>query len=511
MGLVWDRAQSWAFQNQLRANVTAWESAATVWKAQINAAMSRLGTDLQGEAASAFHSLFEVRILPIVDSMQRACAWTKQHLEAYATAEKQLSELSNHLDEDALAYSVFLLDRDLTWYRNWFANFSWTSGDFYLRKLQAVQDTQKELDTLRYFASFVASLFSEELTLCSSIRAGIESIERGTLSGGQFIPGSEEEDESWIQSLNRYISYHAATVNTAAIAAAMKQRLIDAGQLDENPPSDWPENKPWPGELYDNWLTNAAKNNVPIDEIVAIAKDHDITPGSFLVLDGLQYQDDPDHKRFFIIDPKTDPQVAMSIVVMTYIYNAGTGYAVADDTGNPQDQGSTKNDYAETPYSSKEIERIKERQQANSWSYNIIHNTGAVMATPNGMLMGVGGTAIVQKLSQQGGTTYGDILLLNLDETTNPKLTLMSVVHSGSTPNDDLAQTGPTAGVSATTSNWRDLDRLLHHEQLHSQQWQDHGKQDYATEYLLEAGIKYSDERYNTWEQGAGLHDGGYS
>src|SRR6202012_4781719 len=98
--------------------------------------------------------------------------------------------------------------------------------------------------------------------------------------------------------------------------------------------------------------------------------------------------------------------------LMTYIVNAGTGYAKAGEA-----PGVT-NYFCETPYSAAEVTRIVERQRANSWSYRrdvrFVHaNGGRLVATPNGMLMGLGGNVLLRFFSQQGGTAWGDIFMVN--------------------------------------------------------------------------------------------------
>jgi len=506
MGLVWNEAESEAFQNQLKTNISVWENALSTWKSAIDSATSTIGTDLKSEAVMAIATLFRDRILTIVDTGQRACTWTKEHLTTYATAEAQLSELGKYFEEDALQVASDKLNEDLVYWDTFAqANGPW-GGDLYLKKLRLAQDTQKQLDTLRYFSASVSSLFSEEFSLRGTLSAAIDSVRKGTMSQGVYTPG---DDESWMQTLNNYLAYHAATTDPAAIAGMMRQRLIDEGLLSENPPDDWPHKNPdgspdWPGDLYEDWLENAARHHVSIDEIVKIASEQGISPESFEVLRSFAYQVDPDGKRFYIIPTSTTPADAMNVVLMTYIFNAGTDYATADDASNrnKQNSGDGKNDFAETPYSSTEIERIKERQQNNAWSYEWISDTGAVMATPNGMLMGVGGSGARKFESQSGGTTYGDIFLLNLDDTPDPNLTLINTVKHGTAPLDnDLLAEG--------TSD-RDLDRLLHHEEQHSQQWSAIGKT-FGPAYLLEAAGKIGQGEYISWEQYAGLSDGGYA
>ncbi len=129
-------------------------------------------------------------------------------------------------------------------------------------------------------------------------------------------------------------------------------QLQEAGLLDGDAPA---------GSKYEEWLQNASKNGVPPEEIVNIARDHGITPDSFKVLDGLKPVTDNDGKTFFLLPPGTDAETARKAALMTYVLNAGTGYGTAENSG--------ANDFAETPYTSAEVQRIIDRQAANAWSY----------------------------------------------------------------------------------------------------------------------------------------------
>jgi len=206
-----------------------------------------------------------------------------------------------------------------------------------------------------------------------------------------------------------------------------EKALRDAGLLKE-PPTGY----------YKEWLDNAAKRNVPPEEIVKIAK--------------------------------------------------------------------------ETPYSAAEVQRIADRQEANSWSYdedvNSVHEHGGrLMTTPNGMLMGLGGDQWQDVLSEGGGSTWGDIFMMNIDDfmmniddPADPAQSLRDVAASG------LMWYPQPGGEGAP--GILDLDRVLHHEERHSQQWQGRGYlgfiDAYATGKLVEI---FTD---HPLEKDAGLSDGGY-
>jgi EspA/EspE family len=228
--------------------------------------------------------------------------------------------------------------------------------------------------------------------------------------------------------------------------------LREAGLLDGPPPEGY----------YKEWLENAQRQGVPPAVIVDIARRHNITPQSFAVLNGMERVKDPDGKSFFLIPKGTSGEDARKATLMTYILNAGTDYG-EDGAGN---------DFTPEPYSADEVQRIIDRQAANSWTYDedvefILGNDGALMTTPNGILMGMGGNWVQDQFSWKGGTAWGDIFMENIDHGHNPAEQLRNIVKYGYSWNvgDDGV---PRAGLL-------DLDRLLHHEEMHSRQWADKG------------------------------------
>ncbi|MGV9799003.1 ESX-1 secretion-associated protein [Mycobacterium sp. NPDC003449] len=257
--------------------------------------------------------------------------------------------------------------------------------------------------------------------------------------------------------------------------------LRDAGLLDG----------PKPDGFYREWLRNASDNDVPPEVIVDIARRQHITPQSFDVLKGSERVTDKDGKSFFLLPKGLSAEQSRKAALMTYVLNAGTDYA----KGNPD------NDFAETPYSADEIQRIVDRQSANGWSYGLAeHFDGRLTTTPNGMLMGLGGDLLDDQLSQQAGSTAGDVFLVNIDNPADPAQTLRSMIGSGQIWYSDSAPSGSTI----------DLDRILHHEERHSQQWADLGFTDMVGDY----GLKMIEERLtsvrNPFETNAGASDGGY-
>ena len=206
---------------------------------------------------------------------------------------------------------------------------------------------------------------------------------------------------------------------------------------------------------------------------------------------------DRDGKSFFLMPSDISGDDAKQAALMTYILNAGTDYG-----DNP------KTDFTPEPYNADEVQRIIDRQEANSWSYDqdvafVQNNGGRLMTTPNGMLMGLGGNELQDLYSEDGGSTWGDIFMLNIDNPDDAAQQLRQVAESGH------------AWYPAPDGNGRegrlDLDRLLHHEERHSQQWADKGYGTFIREYGWEMFRDKVLGKTNRLEEDAGLSDGGYS
>ncbi|ORW71181.1 hypothetical protein [Mycobacterium saskatchewanense] len=239
-------------------------------------------------------------------------------------------------------------------------------------------------------------------------------------------------------------------------------------------------------DLSGEWLRNAGRRGVPRPVVAEIARRHGITAESFRVLDGMEKVEDPDGKSFFLLPPGIPGGRARRAALLTYVLNAATDYGAAGDAG----------DFPPTPYSADEVARIAERQHANAWTYardvGFVHrNGGRLVATPNGILMGVGGNRIQRQFSRRGGTTWGDIFMLNLGGVADPAGELRRIVRSGRA--------------------WHvDLDRLLHHEERHSRQWAAKGYAGMLRDYAWELVRELVFGKTNRLEEDAGLSDGGY-
>lgn len=246
---------------------------------------------------------------------------------------------------------------------------------------------------------------------------------------------------------------------------------------------------------YRDWLENASRRGVPPETLIEIARNHGIEPEDFTVLNGLKkVTDGPDGTSYFILPPGTSAADMKKAALMTYVLNAGTDYGEA----------SADNDFEETPYSAAEVQRIIDRQNDNGWSYEALATAGAggsFAATPNGMLMGLGGR-LADTIGVQGGTTYGDVFVMNIDGAEGPATTLDTIIGSGHAWYQTAPGQVPQPGSL-------DLDRLLHHEERHSQQWAEKGVTQMAKDYGLGWVIEQS-TGHNPLEQDAGLSDGGY-
>ena len=250
---------------------------------------------------------------------------------------------------------------------------------------------------------------------------------------------------------------------------------------------------PSPDGYYAAWLANAERQGVDPSVLVQIATEHGITPEDFAILDGLEEVKDRDGKSFFLLPEGFSADDARQAALMTFILNAGTDYGEASD-----------HDYPVTPYSSAEVQRIIDRQAANAWSYDYVPAsdgaTGVLATTPNGILIGIGGK---DWNAFAGGTTWGDLFVLNVD-TEDPEV-LRDAIRGGEAiyEFDD--------GSIGQSSSHLDLDRLLHHEEIHSQQWAALGYDQFLSDYLVQGALeKIGFIDHNLYEEDAGLADGGY-
>lgn len=235
------------------------------------------------------------------------------------------------------------------------------------------------------------------------------------------------------------------------------------------------------------WLANIDRHAVASHVVAELVRRQLITRDSFRLLDAMERLTDPDGKSFFVIPRGTGGDDARRAVLLTYILNAGTGYG----------RSGARSDFPATPYDAAEVRRIIVRQHTNRWSYAAvrgIRNTGGcLVTTPNGVLMGLGGNRIHAPFSHRGGTMWGDLFMVNSAPVADPARRLRDIVESGR-----LGPGGP------------DLDRLLHHEEIHARQWAALGPVWMPARYLAEEARARIFGGVNSFECAAGLEDGGY-
>ncbi|MCV7193291.1 hypothetical protein [Mycolicibacterium brumae] len=243
------------------------------------------------------------------------------------------------------------------------------------------------------------------------------------------------------------------------------------------------------------WRENAGRRGVGPPALAAIADRCRITADSFAVLDALTEITDPAGKSFFAIPAGSSAGDIAAAVLMTYVLNAGTGYRAAGAPG----------DFAETPYSVAEVRRIAARQRRNRWSYPraalAVNRGGALATTPNGMLMGVGGP-VLSAVSFRGGTTWGDVFAVNVAAAGDPVEALRANIGCGRAcfaRDDGVLRAGSLS-----------LDRLLHHEERHAQQWAVRGAARMVADYAAGQLYAATTGRPHPMEVDAGLSDGGY-
>ena len=258
---------------------------------------------------------------------------------------------------------------------------------------------------------------------------------------------------------------------------------------------------------YDQWLLNAARRGVSPAKIRQICEDCGFTPVDFEVLSGLERVRDSKGKIFFLLEDSASVADALRIAVMTYVFNAGTDYGSSTDPSNYRDKSGTELCYQEVPYGVEEIIRILLRQNANKWVTTrairmVLGKGGAMVSTPNGILMSVGGGRLAKLLCQRGGTTYGDVFMLRAPKVTDAKAVLLQRIRSGSTTYRDRA-TGSTKKL--------DFDRVLHHEEVHSMQYAERGVLRMARDYFGAELLGVFSKKHNPMEELAGAADGGYT
>lgn len=203
MGLVWIKAESARFKQQLKGNLAVWDRGLRQWRNQIDDLETKLGQGpgvvLSGKAWNAAQTLFVDRIEPIVDAGLNACNWTKHHLGTYAVAELPLMG-DTALRESSLQSAIDHLEQEI-----W--NTPFNELDPYVRRLRdQVRTLQNKLADLRTFANTVEGLFNAEIAITASLSTAVSSIRNGTLRvDGSYIPASGDH-ENWRDGLTSYLN-----------------------------------------------------------------------------------------------------------------------------------------------------------------------------------------------------------------------------------------------------------------------------------------------------------------
>ena len=222
---------------------------------------------------------------------------------------------------------------------------------------------------------------------------------------------------------------------------------------------------------------------------------HQISDHSFAVLEGFPVFTDPAGQDYFLLPLTCSADRARHAALMTYVLNVGTSYGRRG-----------RADFPAAFYCADEVDRIIARQCRNRWSYDgdlaFIHRNGArVVTAPTGMLMGVGGNRIQRIFSQQAGTAWGDIFMVNIG-CTDPASLLAQITESGHAWFAD--------GRGQPRESGLDLDRVLHHEERHARQWAERGYLGMLIGYGAALMAERVFGRPNRFEVDAGLSDGGY-
>ena len=531
MGLIWDRGGSQKFTGGLSSSIHRWQDYLGPKRRALQAAADAVSSgQLTGKAYNAAKTLIVDRIIPLVDSAERLCVWVQEDIDEYTTAENSLSSDTTHLDEDQLLAALADIDASIQDTMIWMAARDRGNGapvqhlEYYLWGLrESRRGTQMKIDALRAFSQRVSGVFDNEMAQSAALAAGLDSIVAGSLAAdGTYVP-TQGDSEPWRGQVDAYNLTHPLDPREGAKIAHMEKALVAAGIVTQRPVTT-EEYLKWAAanRQFLDWVTNAVAHGIAPATVVDICQQAGLTADSFNVLAGLTVIKDDLDKSYFVLPGDVTPETAEKITLMTYIYNCGTDY------------GSTGGDrsYRDVPYGADEVARIQQRIAANNWSYDLLvpmlqDAGGQAVATPNGMLMGLSfgvepvdvysvaspGTAPglpprhgsieaqskIALLSQGGGTTYGDVFLLNKDASTSPLGDLTSLIQTGSMPGDR-----PNTAIAFSQG----VDRLLHHEEIHSRQWADRGG-GYGLSYLLDYGAGHGFS-LSPDEQDAGLADGGY-
>lgn len=246
-----------------------------------------------------------------------------------------------------------------------------------------------------------------------------------------------------------------------------------------------------PRSLYEEWLARAVDRGLSLDEVLAQIESEQVTPESFDVLEGLARIEDPDGRVYYLLDSVCSDRLR-EVAEAVELLNGGLP--------------------SESAW----------RRDANDWSYeaasHVLSANGALVATPEGILMAMGDDAVSDLLSQRAGTTYGEVFLVD-GSPDDPEYELRDRVRYGYLEPYDAECPPPP------------LQDLLQHERIHTEQWAEYGRWGMVESYAAESvsapdGFTWSSPHQrlpgldlfpdeaepgeNALEVEAGLEDGGY-
>lgn len=247
------------------------------------------------------------------------------------------------------------------------------------------------------------------------------------------------------------------------------------------------------------WQCRLADCGISENQIAAIIDGFQIDPNTFDKLAEFDWFDDLAGKRYFLLRPRMAVVDVLELAWLTHVLGVGL----------PDDYRAAGGQFPATPYSAEEIGRVAKRQLANRASYARFSAMVAprglqLVATPYGTLMGLGIRWPRSLLSQLGGTTYGDVFLVNIDHRKglDSGAVLGHLITAGRAPN--------TRDRSGQTLSGLSLDRLLHHEEIHSRQYARSGQARFMASYAWQGLRGRFDGHRIAYEIEAGLADGGY-
>jgi len=199
-----------------------------------------------------------------------------------------------------------------------------------------------------------------------------------------------------------------------------------------------------PDALYREWVERLVGMGLSTDQIVDRAEQEEVGSDTFDDLEGLEVMRDPQGRPFVLLD---DDEGAADIARVVEILNGGQP-SVTDT-----------------------------RRSNNEWTYDgflttsdsdvefVLDNGGAIVATPEGTVMaapGPGGVLPnpVDLFSSRGGTTWMEMFVLN-GSYDDPAGHLRDIIERGS--------------LDEASYSSDDLEWLLRHEWIHSEQWAEYG------------------------------------